>query len=200
MIPGPITYTHVEAGELRFDSFEGQVAGILVPWHERATVVHEGELVPEQFDARAFDHDLAAHAKVGVSHWIRLNFHHQASIDDDLGHMIGLEKDDDGLRGTFKVRKEKLHSVADVIGDGIRGFSIGFVDQGSKFIGGVMHRQRARLVHVALTATPAYEGARVLSVRAPEVPPPPPIEVVATPNFDSVRDFLASLSGQTPAT
>jgi HK97 family phage prohead protease len=143
--------------------------GMVVPWGQPARVMDPDSPAPylEQFDRAAFNDQLDYGAdNRGIIRNVTLRDSHDGA---PLGYALELDRRDDGLYGTFRVRDAHIRDVRQMYDDGIDGLSVRFhplARGGSRTDGGVTTRLRAIIEHVALVATPAYTSAKVLAVRA----------------------------------
>jgi HK97 family phage prohead protease len=120
-------------------------------------VMYEEEILPG-----AFDHQLNAANRV------HLNYEHEPTILNIVGHGLSLASRADGLYGSFV-----FHSTpqGDTALELVRAGALGGVSFEAKFrksvrgLGGVVQRVKANLVNVALCREPAYESAVILGLR-----------------------------------
>lgn len=109
-------------------------------------------------------------------------------------HALGMSREwldsPDGLTATFHVRKSALGDEAlEECRDGyLTGMSVGFMPvRQARDRAGVREVREARLMEVSLVVIPAYDGARVLAVRAAEPAellalfPPVPVQIDLSP-------------------
>jgi HK97 family phage prohead protease len=84
------------------------------------------------------------------------------------GRAVELEDRDDGEYGTFRVSRTRAgDELLELARDGVyRAASAVFSPIASRFDGGVIERQTARLVRVGIVESGAYPGAAVLAVRS----------------------------------
>ena len=154
---------------------------IVVPYDEWTTVVHRGQLVEESVAPGAFG------AIRNRARKFLVNMEHD--LERWVGTVLDLEPDDPaGLRATVKIRRSADGDQAlDDAADELLGASIGMAvaPKDQLLEAGRRRINKAYLDHVALTATPAYLGAKVLEVRtaALDVVTAP---VSATPNLDQI--------------
>jgi len=147
---------------------EHTLHGKVVPWNEPARVFDDVEPRPylEQFDRHAFDEQLDYGAtNRGIIRSVTLQDRHDGS---PIGYALELDRADDGLYGTFRVRDPHVRDVRQMYDDGIDGLSVRFhpiARGGSRTIDGIVTRLRAIIRHVALVPTGAYPTAKVLAVR-----------------------------------
>jgi HK97 family phage prohead protease len=155
---------------------------LVAPYDEWAEVEYKGRIVEESLAPGAFG------AVRNRARKFLVNMEHDPARW--VGTVLDLVPDDPtGLQAKVKIRRcaegdQALNDAADEL----LGASIGMaVAPGDELVDG--HRRRIRkafLDHIALTATPAYLGAKVLEVRsaAPVVTPP---VISSTPNLDAIR-------------
>jgi HK97 family phage prohead protease len=137
---------------------------LAVPWEQEAQIVWRGETWNEVFTRGAFD-GLEDHAG-------RVRVNRQHTIGDTVGKAVQFEtQDPQGLIARIRIAKtlrgDETLALAD---EDMIGPSVGFMIKKPSDV--VLHRQRmlrrvnrAFLDHISLVESPAYEGARVLSVR-----------------------------------
>lgn len=142
------------------------IVGRCVPYDEVAHVVDGPTLTPyrEVYRHGAFSRASRDPARV------LLNYEHREGIGDVVGTAVELVERDDGLHGIFRAlggvpgdqALELIRANACV------GLSVGVIPhpRGTRVLDdGTVERSRVRLVHVALTSSPAYLGAGVVAVR-----------------------------------
>jgi HK97 family phage prohead protease len=186
------------AGPLRFRSgaqlgvsFPQRLVEVVVsPYEEPALVEYRGRMVSETIARGAYN---GIQRRAG-SNGVRANRDHD--ITRPCGKVIAFHPSrDEGLVAEIKMSKTQLgDETLELCDDGVLGVSAGYLPKNpltdsEQWQG----RNRVRILkawlgHVAFTAEPAYEGARVLAVRTAGQPPEP--ERIATPNLDIVRGFL----------
>jgi len=98
---------------------------------------------------------------------VQLNFMHDDSPSSWVGRTVSLVESSEGLVGRWRVDASPMgDTVLFKLGDGqLPGLSISAIPERSSTIGGVVHREIARLRHVALVDEPAFSGALVSAVR-----------------------------------
>lgn len=142
------------------------LVGRCVPFNEVATVSDGGTAYQEMFVQGAFARAVKAPNRV----W--LNFEHSAGISNVLGHGVAFEEHRDGLYGTLRIdegadgeKALRLHR------EGIlESLSVQFRPMSRQRIqDGIVVRDSVHLDAVALCREGAYEGAKVLAVRAKDV-------------------------------
>jgi HK97 family phage prohead protease len=161
---GPIEIRHT--GKVAGVSFPKRTIEIVVvPYDEPTLVEHRGRMIRESVAPGSFD---------GIerrANRVRVNYHHQ---DDDLRHLLGHAltfhpSRQEGLVSVVQIRKGEYGDMAlEAAEDGDLGASGGFgVMAGGESWPDRQTRRLTRLFldHIALTPTPAYEGAQVLAVR-----------------------------------
>lgn len=179
----PLEYRRAGALEVRHP--ERVIELVAVPYDEETLVPHRGRMVRETIAPGAFDgvERRANRVKVNRAH----------DVEDVLGRALALHPDrPEGLVAELRIsRGPRGDDVLELAADGALDASIGFAPMpgGEQWNGDRSARRitRAYLGHIALTADPAYDGARVLAVRSsgPVVVPPAPARV-PTPNLDRV--------------
>ena len=117
---------------------------------------------PERMLAGAFQEATAAASK------IRLTDENHANGRRPVGVGLALEDRPDGLYGRFRFYNtpEGRAALENVQEGTYGGVSVGFVAVQERMAAGVREIVRARLHHVSLVDTPAYEDAEILSVRS----------------------------------
>lgn len=144
--------------ELRSTDNQHYISGIAVPWGRRT----DRAAIPEIFDRGAFDDLLRSDAKV------KLTDYNHSRNRIPVGHSVAVEDRDAGLWVRFRFNRTpegesaRLNSEEGVYG----GLSVGFIARADTMIDGVRHVRSARLDHVSLVETPAYEEAVILDVRS----------------------------------
>lgn len=189
------TYDLPEPVHLRSDGDMNIVEGWLVPFGQVADVC---DVTPQGVDRYregflpgSFTRMEQAAKNRGNAGWMRLVLDHDDSLDKRVG--IGLMVEQRGTTGAwaaFKLhRSANLELVRSMIEDGYDAFSVEFHDVVAPKIDddGVRWRRQVHASGAALTPTPAYEGARVLSLRDGEFVAAP------TPVLDDTLAWLASL-------
>jgi HK97 family phage prohead protease len=154
---------------------------IVVPYDEWTAVAHRGQLVEESVAPGAFG------AIRNRARKFLVNMEHD--LERWVGTVLDLEPDDPaGLRATVKIRRSAEGDQAlDDAADELLGASIGMAVSPGDQTWETRTRRRitkAYLDHVALTATPAYVGAKVLEVRTAAGIDLLPVS--ATPNLDAI--------------
>lgn len=163
------------------DYAERTISLIVAPYDEWTPVEYRGEMLEESIAPGAFG------AIRNRARKFLVNMEHDAARW--VGTVMDLDPDHpDGLRAAVRIRRSDEGDQALVdAADGLLGASIGMaVAPTDQTIEDRRRRiRKAYLDHVALTATPAYAGARVLEVRhAGDAATSSPAS--ATPNLDRV--------------
>lgn len=155
---------------------------IVMPYETEATVPYQGRQVTETIARGAFD---------GIerrANRIRVNRDHQ--LERTIGRAIAFHPSrDEGLVAQVKIAKTDLgDETLTLADDGILDASAAFAPMAPlQWEGRSKYRvAKAWLGHIAMTPDPAYEDARVLSVRGAVLTPAGP----GTPNLDEVRGWL----------
>ena len=151
---------------------------IVAPYDEWTAVEHRGRIVEESIAPGAFG------AIRNRARKFLVNMEHDSQRW--IGSVLDLDPDDPiGLRATVKVRRspegdQALNDAA----DDLLGASIGMAvaPTGERIDGDRRRIQTAYLDHIALTASPAYVGAKVLEVRTAVNLAP----ASSTPNLDRI--------------
>jgi HK97 family phage prohead protease len=174
-----------QASTLEIRHAERIIDLIAVPYNEPTEVLHNDRWITEKVAPAAF---------AGVHGDVTVNRAH------DLERPCGIVRklspgDPRGLRAELRISRIPAgDEVLELAADRLLGASIGFLplpggqewstDRQSRTI------TKARLVHIALTGNPAYQGAQVLAVRTADH------RVSATPNLDRLRlEMLADAAG-----
>ena len=165
---------------------------IVAPYDEWAAVEYRGRLVEESIAPGAFG------AIRNRARKFLVNMEHDPSRW--IGTVLDLEQDNPtGLRATVKVRRsaegdQALNDAADELLGASIGMAVAPRDQTIQGDRRLIHK--AYLDHIALTATPAYVGAKVLEVRTAS-PLVTPLNSSPTPNLDVIladrreREYLS---------
>jgi phage head maturation protease len=152
---------------------------VVVPYEQETLVPWEGRMVSEIFSRGSFD---------GIEHRvnrIRVNRDHQ--LTRTVGRALAFHPTrDEGLVAEVRIAKTDLgEETLTLAEDECLDASAGFLPMAGGMTWETRSRyrvSRAWLGHIALTPEPAYDGAKVLSVRsAPQTP------TSRTPNLDQVR-------------
>lgn len=138
----------------------------IVPYGVPATVADvPGRPYREEWAAGCFDHQVRASDKVKVL----MNFEHQPGLAGMIGRGTALRSAPDGLHGTFRIFENSSDGdkALELVREGVLdGISLeAYARKSVRTAEGVMRRERADLVNVALCRNPAFEDARVLAVR-----------------------------------
>lgn len=161
---GPIEIRHT--GTVAGVNFpERTIEIVVVPYDEPTLVEHRGRMISESVAPGAF---------TGIerrANRVRVNYHHQ---DHELRHLLGRAikfhpSRREGLISVVHIRKGEHGDLAlEAADEGDLGASGGFglMPGGENWPDRKTRRlTRLFLDHIALTPTPAYEGAQVLAVR-----------------------------------
>jgi HK97 family phage prohead protease len=153
-------------------SGEGRTADVrIVPYGER--IIHDdgrggvpkGVPYTEEWMPGAFASQVKA---TGREREIHLKFGHRDGIRDVVGHGLVFREEDDGFYGSFKfIDHEDGDKALLLVREGVvSGISLEALSKKSiRTAAGIVQRVRGHLHAVALTTTPAYDGARVLALR-----------------------------------
>jgi HK97 family phage prohead protease len=164
---------------------------VVAPYEEPTLVEVRGRMVSETIARGAYN---------GIQRRARSSKPVHANRDHDITRPVGLvtrfePSREEGLVAEVKVSKGPLgDETLDLCDDGVLGISAGYrpkspEHENEKWEG----RNRVRILkawlgHVAFTADPAYEGAKVLSVRSADELVEG--ERISTPNLDIVKGWL----------
>ena len=192
-----VEYWHRDAQLVGVSFPERTIELVVMPYDTPATVPHEGRMVSETIARGAFD---------GIerrANRVRVNRDHQ--LERTVGRATTFHPArDEGLVAEVRIANTDLgNDTLELAADGCLDASAGFLPM----TGGLRWNAartaytvtKAWLGHIALTPQPAYEGAKVLAVRAAELAPA--ATGGSTPNLDQVRSWLleqqaASLTGK----
>lgn len=188
----PVEFRYADTSVESVDFAERVITLIAVPYGQRATVMHRGQVVEEEVEPGAFRGvESSAHVTANRDH------KHERAI----GKVVGYNHDDPrGLVTEIRVSKTPLGDESlQLAADGVLRASVGMlVRRSDQLIArGVRTIRRAFLDHVALVPNPAYMGAEVLAVRDNQAADEPPAP--ATPNLDAVLQdpvIMAALEGR----
>lgn len=139
------------------------IVGRCVPYGEVADVADgDGEPYREKFVRGAFKSSIRA------PHRVLLDFEHQQTPLDVVGHATKLEERDDGLWGEFAAVGRPGEQALELVRAGVLGgMSVHALAFGpGRRDGDVVVRNNCRLNRVALCREPAYAGAVVEALRA----------------------------------
>jgi HK97 family phage prohead protease len=151
----------VDVAELEIRSDGRTLEGTIVPYGQSAHITEYGKSYVEVFHRGAFAGERPAAVPL-------TRLHPRSGAELPIG--VGVEFADDGirLRGAFHVSDiPEGNEVLQLARDKVPlGFSVGFVDVQSRWIGrDRVERLRANLDHVAVVRSPAYREALVTAVR-----------------------------------
>jgi HK97 family phage prohead protease len=168
---------------------------VVSPYEEPTLVEYRGRMISETIARGAYN---------GIQRRARSSKPVHANRDHDVTRPVGKviafhPSREEGLVAEVKVSRGPLgDETLDMCDDGVLGISAGYrpkspEHENEKWEG----RNRVRILkawlgHVAFTAVPAYEGAKVLSVRNADEHNAELVEgeQVVTPNLDIVRGWL----------
>lgn len=180
--PRPLEYRR--AGTLEVRHPERVIELVAVPYDEETLVPHRGRMVRETVAPGAF---------AGVerrANRVKVNRAHD--VEDVLGRALALHPErPEGLVAELRIsRGPRGDDVLELAADGALDASVGFAPMpgGEQWTSDRSARRitRAYLGHIALTADPAYDGARVLAVRSSSASGPAAPVRVPTPNLDRI--------------
>jgi HK97 family phage prohead protease len=139
-----------------------QIRGCCVPYGEVTTVDDGAGPYKEMFARGAFRRAAKAPRKVF------LDFEHQTTILDVVGHGLEFVERDDGLHGVFEATGTQGERALELIDDGVlTGMSVRATVLGpGRHDGDVTVRTACHLDRVALCRQPAYAGAVVEALRS----------------------------------
>jgi HK97 family phage prohead protease len=161
---------------------------LAVPWEQEAEVVWRGEQWKEVFTRGAFN-GLEDHAGR-----VRVNRQHTKGMT--VGKAVQFDtQDQDGLVARIRVAKTDLGDETLALADeDMIGPSIGFLVKNPADV--ILRRQsmlrrvnRAFLDHISLVESPAYNGAKVLSVR--EAPNGLTVAEIPLPETPILDEFMS---------
>jgi len=143
------------------------IVGLCAPYDRVATVSDGGLPYQEVIRNGAFRRSTKA------PHRTLLNYEHRTDLGNVIGPATELVERDDGLYGTFRVLPGALgdHALEVIRSGACTGLSVSAAlhPQGSRLVDGVVERNLLILDHVAVTASPAYDGAEVIALRSGQV-------------------------------
>jgi HK97 family phage prohead protease len=156
---------------------------IVMPYETETVVPYQGRMVREVIARGAYD---------GIerrANRVRVNRDHKA--ERTVGRATAFHPSrNEGLVAEVRIARTELgDETLTLAEDGILDASAGFMPMpgGMEWDGRSKYRvTKAWLGHIAMTPDPAYEDAKVLSVRATQ----PPANASNTPNLDEVRGWL----------
>jgi len=160
---------------------------VAVPYNEWAPVEYKGRMIEEAFNPGAFG------AIQNRARRFLVNLEHDSSRI--TGRVNALHPDrEEGLVAELRIRRgAEGDQVLDDADDGMIAASVGFgaLPEHQRWETRSRRRiMRAFLDHIALTFTPAYEGAGVLAVRSESTPnvltQPEAVQQALTPNLDRI--------------
>lgn len=146
---------------IRADRDGRTVTGLVVPFGVPARVSDGGPAYEEKFARGAFAKTIAERGDR-----VKLLLQHNSS--EPIGRATLLREDAAGLYGEFRVSAVPAGEQAlELVRDGvIDSFSVGFTPIKHSKDGAVTVRTEVRLREASLVTFPAYDGARVLALRA----------------------------------
>ncbi len=166
---------------------------VVVPYEEEAMIEYRGELWRETFLRGAFE---------GIeSRTDRIPANRDHDHTRLTGRAIALHPSRiEGLVGEVRMADTPLgNETLELANDDMVSGSAGFGVRGSDQILERPFRKikRAFLDHIAFVASPAYTGARVLSVRDEEQPrSAADLPQLVTPNLDEILSWMSSRTSQ----
>lgn len=148
--------------EVRSDSEGRTIAGIVVPFGKTARVSDGGPAYDEMFRAGAFAKSIQERGDK-----VKLLSQHQAGRNP-LGRATMLREDSAGLYGEFRVSRTQAGDEAlELVRDGaLDSFSVGFAPVKHVKEGRTVVRTEVAIREASLVTFPAYNDARILTVRA----------------------------------
>ena len=156
-----ITRSYAADLSIRADGDGRTVAGIVVPFDTEARVSDGGRPYDERFQRGAF-------AKTIAERGDRVKLLMQHDSHEPIGRATLLREDTAGLYGEFRVSAVPAGDQAlELVRDGvIDSFSVGFAPVKHARDGDVTVRTEVALREASLVTFPAYDSARILSMRA----------------------------------
>src|SRR5580765_6474594 len=175
------------ATQIGVDYQQRLVELIVMPYETETVVEHQGRMVREVVTAGAFD---------GIerrANRVRVNRDHD--VTRTVGRALRLHPSrEEGLVAELRIAQTQLGDETLALADeGILDASAGFLPMpdGEQWPEKNLRRlTKLWLGHIAMTPDPAYETARVLSVRSQGFSEAPEQGFVATPNIDRIRALL----------
>lgn len=192
LLDAPVGELEIRASRIADVNFPKRTIELVVmPYETETEVEYHGRRITEVVSKGAYDgiQRRASDIKVNRGH----------EIEKPVGKTLALHPSrEDGLVAEVRMSRTELGEETLVLADdGVLGVSAGFrllEENGRVRPGAEVWETRSRrrlnhlwLHHIAMTADPVYEGARVLAVRsAPDAPAAAPA-VDPTPNLDRLR-------------
>lgn len=178
----PLEYRR--AGTLEVRHPERIIELVAVPYDEETVVRHHGRMIREAFAPGAF---------AGVerrANRVKVNLGHVVERVVGRAHAFHPDRSE-GLVSELRIaRTPEGDDALELAEVGALDASVGFAPMpgGEQWNGDRSARRitRAYLGHIALTADPAYDGARVLAVRRSSASEPVTPVRVPTPNLDRI--------------
>lgn len=145
--------------ELRSEGTHRMLSVRCVPYGQ---ISHKAGPRPEKFRHGAFAGAIANASKIRL----RQKNHDRNTLP--VGVAERLEERDDGLYGVYRFYdtvegRAAIENVAEGVYGGV---SVGFIAVEDADVDGVREIRRAKLDHVSLVESPAYEDARILALRS----------------------------------
>src|SRR5262245_61549469 len=159
-----ITVTRALSATVDLDGDGRTIVGRVLPYGAPTLVCDPGgEPYTEVWSKGAFRGQLNAANRVPLV-WA----HDEGTITNQLGHAVTLTESDGGLEGTFRAVGAPGDHALELVRAGMaRGLSVhAAITRSRARTDGVIERQAARLIHVALVPTPAYADATVTAIRS----------------------------------
>lgn len=184
----PIEYRNAAVTGVNFA--QRLVEMIAAPYEQEALVEYRGEMWRESFLRGAWNGIEARPNRI------------KANRDHDKTRLVGKAVNfwpdrDEGLVAKVRIANTPLGDETLALADEeMLGVSVGFGVRGSDQVLERPFRRikRAFLDHLAFVADPAYEGARVLSVRSEDPPAAADLPKLVTPNLDDVLSWMRTRS------
>lgn len=182
----PLEFRSATMSEVNFA--ERLITLIAVPYEQEATIEYRGELWQESFMRGAFDGLEGRIERVGVNR------------DHNKSKTVGKAVEfwparEEGLVAEIRIAKTKDgDDTLALANEDMISPSVGFGVRGSDQILNRPYRKikRAFLDHISFVETPAYPGAKVLTVREGEETLAADLPKLVTPRLDEIQAWLLS--------
>ncbi len=139
----------------------------IVPYGVEAVVSDDGRTsYREMWMPGAFS-DQVRGAQAGRASHVHVNFRHQQSFSDIIGHGVSLVERDDAFYGSFKILdgNDGDKALELVRAGALAKVSLEAVAKATSRVNGLVQRVKGHLVNIALTPQGAYDAAAVLAIR-----------------------------------
>lgn len=176
------------------------VDGRIVPYGEVIEVVDinkEGKLerIKETFLPGSLTWEAQNAKRRGNAAWVEFRLDHGDDFSGTIGYGRNIESKEDGAYASFRLyESQDLPKVQSMLRESHTGLSVFFFDRVEpKVVDGVTQRVQVSLGHVCATPLPAYNGAKILTMREAREHE----SNGGTPLLDEVKGYLQALKGAT---